>query len=69
LKKRNTLRALRCRACGTLADAVQRALPAGSDLSVERWRALRALDRYVLVQLARRGKLERLAEAYREICE
>jgi hypothetical protein len=55
-------------AAGPSAELLQ-ALPAGSDLSVDRWRALRALDRYVLVQLARRGKLERLAEAYREICE
>ena len=45
------------------------ALPAGRELSSERWRALSALDRYVLVQLARRGKLERLAEAFAEICE
>lgn len=44
------------------------ALPASQPLSSERWRALSALDRYVLAQLARRGKLERLAEAYREIC-
>jgi len=55
-------------AAGPSAELLQ-ALPTGSDLSVDRWRALRALDRYVLVQLARRGKLERLAEAYREICE
>jgi hypothetical protein len=44
------------------------ALPQGHGLSAERWRALSALDRYVLAQLARRGKLERLAEAYSEIC-
>jgi hypothetical protein len=45
-----------------------RALPATQTLSSERWRELSALDRYVLSQLARRGKLERLAEAYTEIC-
>ena len=48
--------------------ALLQALPEGRDLSSERWRGLSALDRYVLVQLARRGKVERLAEAYREIC-
>lgn len=52
---------------GPSAELLQ-ALPSGHDLSIERWRALRALDRYVLVQLARRGKVERLAEAYAEIC-
>lgn len=31
------------------------------------WSGARALDRYVLRQLAGRGKLERLAEAYAEI--
>jgi hypothetical protein len=55
-------------AAGPSAELLQ-ALPAGRDLSHERWRALSALDRYVLVQLARRGKLERLAEAYLEICD
>lgn len=55
-------------AAGPSRELLQ-ALPAGSDLSNERWRALRALDRYVLVQLARRGKLERLAEAFKEICD
>jgi hypothetical protein len=44
------------------------ALPAGSALTASRWRSLRALDRYVLAQLARRGKRERLAEAFAEIC-
>lgn len=53
-------------AVGPSAELLQ-ALPAGCDLSHERWRTLSALDRYVLVQLARRGKVERLAEAYREI--
>jgi hypothetical protein len=55
-------------AAGPSAELLQ-ALPVGHDLSAQRWRALRALDRYVLAQLARRGKLERLAEAYAEICE
>jgi hypothetical protein len=44
------------------------ALPPTHDLSPERWRALSALDRYVFCQLARRAKIERLAEAYAEIC-
>ena len=44
------------------------ALPQGHGLGVARWCALSALDRYVLVQLARRGKLDRLATAYAEIC-
>lgn len=52
---------------GPSAELLQ-ALPPGHALSSERWRELSALDRYVLVQLARRGKLERLAEAYAEIC-
>lgn len=43
------------------------ALPRGHELSA-RWRELSALDRYVLSQLARRGKVERLTEAYAEIC-
>jgi len=55
-------------AAGPSAELLQ-ALPEGSVLNNERWRALSALDRYVLGQLARRGKLDRLAEAYREICE
>ena len=55
-------------AAGPSAELL-RALPEGHDLSSARWDALSALDRYVLVQLARRGKIERLAEAYREICE
>jgi hypothetical protein len=50
------------------APELLQALPQGHDLSVERWTALSALDRYVFVQLARRGKLDRLAEAYAEIC-
>jgi hypothetical protein len=36
-------------------------------LESARWAGLHALDRYVLAQLARRGKLERLAAAYDEI--
>ena len=36
-------------------------------LTPARWQALRALDRYVLSSLARRGKLERLNEALAEI--
>lgn len=44
------------------------ALPQGHGLCPERWRELSALDRYVLVQLSRRGKIERLAEAFAEIC-
>jgi hypothetical protein len=55
-------------AAGPSAELLQ-ALPEGSVLNNERWRALSALDRYVLGQLARRGKLDRLAEAYREICK
>ena len=55
-------------ATGPSTELLQ-ALPRGKELSVERWHALSALDRYVLVQLARRGKLARLAEAYAEICE
>jgi DNA-binding NarL/FixJ family response regulator len=44
------------------------ALPRDHGLDAERWLALSALDRYVLSQLARRGKTERLAEAFAEIC-
>ena len=51
-----------------LEEALLEALPAGHTLSPERWRQLTALDRYVLAQLARRGKHERLAIAYQEIC-
>jgi hypothetical protein len=47
---------------------LQRSLPHGHDLDQERWRALSALDRYVLTQLAGRGKIERLAKVYAEIC-
>jgi hypothetical protein len=52
---------------GPSPELVQ-ALPPPHLLSSERWRRLSALDRYVLAQLARRGKHERLAEAYAEIC-
>jgi hypothetical protein len=52
---------------GPSPELVQ-ALPAAQPLSHARWCQLSALDRYVLSQLARRGKLERLAEAYAEIC-
>jgi hypothetical protein len=55
-------------ATGPGAELLQ-ALPQGHDLSSGRWQALSSLDRYVLAQLARRGKIERLAEAYAEICE
>jgi hypothetical protein len=44
------------------------ALPGAHALSRERWCQLSALDRYVLAQLSRRGKRERLAIAYAEIC-
>ena len=43
------------------------ALAAEHGLTAERWQALRALDRYVLSSLARRGKQERLTEALAEI--
>ena len=36
-------------------------------MAAERWSQLHALDRYVLAQLARRSRLERLAVAYDEI--
>lgn len=55
-------------AVGPSPELVQ-ALPAAQGLSHERWCQLSGLDRYVLLQLARRGRLERLAEAYAEICE
>jgi hypothetical protein len=54
-------------AAGPSAELLQ-GLPLGHALSQERWCQLSGLDRYVLAQLARRGKLERLAEAYAEIC-
>jgi hypothetical protein len=41
---------------------------AGHSFSRQQWLELSALDRYVLEQLARRGKLERLAVAFAEIC-
>lgn len=44
------------------------ALPEGERISPARWTQLSALDRYVLCQLARRGKRERLARALSEIC-
>ena len=43
------------------------ALGAARPLSAARWAQLCALDRYVLAQLARRGRLERIAVAYDEI--
>lgn len=54
-------------AAGPSAELLQ-GLPAGHALTHERWCQLSGLDRYVLAQLARRGKWERLAEAYAEIC-
>lgn len=48
--------------------ALLEALPDGHSLSPARWGQLSALDRYVLAQLACRGKRERLAIAYQEIC-
>jgi hypothetical protein len=51
-----------------LDQTLLEALPAGHNLDPARWRQLTALDRYVLAQLARRGKHERLAIAYQEIC-
>lgn len=51
-----------------LDATVLEALPVGHNLDLARWQQLSALDRYVLAQLARRGKHERLAVAYREIC-
>jgi hypothetical protein len=46
---------------------VTQALQPARPLDAACWTQLRALDRYVLAQLARRGKLERLAAAYDEI--
>jgi hypothetical protein len=43
------------------------ALGHGRPLTHAAWSRLRALDRYVLLQLAARGKLDRLVEAYDEI--
>lgn len=43
------------------------ALPQGHGLTSQLWCELSALDRYVLQQLARRGKRERLAQAFAEI--
>jgi hypothetical protein len=48
---------------------VSHALGPARPLDAEVWSHLRALDRYVLAQLAGRGKLERLATAYDEIVE
>jgi hypothetical protein len=48
-----------------LADA----LGSSRQLTAADWTRLSALDRYVLAQLARRGKRERLAIAYDEIAE
>lgn len=48
--------------------ALTEALPAGHSMTAALWAALTALDRYVLLQLARRGKRERLAQAFAEIC-
>jgi len=47
--------------------ALVEALGPARPLDRVRWAGLRALDRYVLSQLAKRGKLDRLAEAYAEI--
>jgi hypothetical protein len=46
---------------------VTQALQPARALDAACWAQLRTLDRYVLAQLARRGKLERLAAAYDEI--
>lgn len=48
-------------------SSVLEALGPGRPLTHAAWSGARALDRYVLRQLAGRGKLERLAEAYDEI--
>jgi hypothetical protein len=48
---------------------VSHALGPGRALDADVWSRLRALDRYVLAQLAGRGKLERLATAHDEIIE
>jgi hypothetical protein len=48
-------------------DQLLQMLGLARPLSEETWRALRALDRYVLCQLAGRGKQERLLAAYDEI--
>jgi hypothetical protein len=42
-------------------------LPEAHGLTAERWARLSGLDRYVLLQLSRRGKRERLAQAWAEI--
>jgi hypothetical protein len=48
---------------------VNHALGPARPLDADVWSRLRALDRYVLAQLAARGKLERLATAHDEIVE
>jgi hypothetical protein len=48
---------------------VSHALGPARPLDADVWSRLRALDRYVLAQLAGRGKLERLATAHDEIVE
>jgi hypothetical protein len=48
---------------------VRHALGPARELDALAWSRLRALDRYVLAQLAGRGKLERLATAHDEIVE
>jgi len=48
--------------CGELLEAMPE-----PTLTSARWQSLRALDRYVLTSLARRGKHERLTEALAEI--
>jgi len=50
-----------------LPSDVMALLDAARPLDDAKWRALRALDRYVLVKLASRGKRERLEVAYDEI--
>jgi hypothetical protein len=49
------------------SSSLLEALGHGRPLTHAAWMQARALDRYVLWQLASRGKLERLAEAYDEI--
>jgi hypothetical protein len=53
--------------CDELLGALQEQALQEQALTSARWQSLRALDRYVLTSLARRGKLERLTEALAEI--
>jgi hypothetical protein len=64
---RPTPRLIEAAAAGPGSELLE-ALPSGHGLGADRWRTLSALDRYVLSQLARRGKIARLAEAFAEIC-